>query len=97
MNNEQLVETLLARAHISDAQVALWRESAGLLAVFDAIGRDGMNAVVKIDGARTDGAVYTVLITGPKLGDEYFRQDGGDLPALLRNAIDFYTSKVWIL
>lgn len=97
MNNEQLIDALLASARISNAEVALWRESAGLLAVLDAIGRDSTNAVVKIDGARTDGSVYTVVITGSKLGDEYFRKDGADLPALLREAIDFYTSRAWSL
>lgn len=95
MNNEQLVDKLLASARISDAQVTLWRESAGLLAVLDAIGRDGVNAMVKIDGAREDGSVYTVVITGSKLGDEYFRKDSHDLLALLRDAIDFYINRAW--
>lgn len=95
MNNEQMIDALLASARISDEQVELWRKSAGLLAVLDAIGRDGMSAVVKIDGARTDGSVYTVVITGSKLGEEYFRKDGADLPMLIREAIDFYASKAW--
>lgn len=97
MKNEQLIDALLASARISNAEVALWRETAVLLAVLDSIGRDSMNAVVKIDGARMDGSIYTVVITGSKLGDDFFRKDGADLPALLREAIDFYSSRVWSL
>jgi len=66
------------------------------MAALDAIGRDGVSVLVKIDGLRPDAAVYTVAISGPRLGEAFFfRQDGSDLPALLRAGIEFYRVAAW--
>lgn len=95
MDKKLLVEELLQDGHVSAAQVVQWRDSSGLLAVFDAIGRDGASAIVKVDGARPDGSIYTVVVSGGKLEDAFFRKDGADLDALLQEAISFYRARVW--
>ena len=95
MNDQELVEGLVIGGRVREQQVTLWRDVAGLMAAFDAIGRDGVSAVVKIDGARPDAAVYTVVISGQQLGETFFRQDGNNLPALLRAAIEFYSAAAW--
>ncbi|WP_133822029.1 hypothetical protein [Tahibacter aquaticus] len=95
MHDQELVDELVASGHVGEQQVMLWRDVAGLMAVFDAIGRDGVSAVVKIDGARPDAAMYTVVVSGPRLGEAFFRQDGSDLPALLSAAIAFYRAAAW--
>lgn len=94
MDDRALINKLQDSGNIAAMDVALWRDSAGLLAAFDAIGRHGVNALIKIDGARLEGSVYTVVISGGKLGEEFFRKDGKDLVALLREAISFYLDKV---
>lgn len=78
---------------LADEQVSQWREVAPLMATLEAIGRDGASAVVKIDGGRPD-AIYTVVLSGPRLGESFFRKDGSDVQVLLREAIEFYVSKV---
>lgn len=91
MTDQDLVSEFVACGHIVHEQVLLWREVAGLMAVFDAIGRqDGVNAMLKIDGGRVDGAVYTVVVSGTFFGERFFRQDGSDLAGVLRGAIAFY-------
>lgn len=95
MNDELLINALRASGRVSGKHLELWKEVAGLMAVLDAIGRDGASAVVKIDGARLDGAVYSVVVSGEHLGEKYFRKDGDDLSTVLREAIDFYRTSVW--
>jgi hypothetical protein len=95
MNNDQLVDVLQTSGRMSNSHVAFWHNTAGLMAAFDAIGRDGVNAVIKIDGARTDGNVYTIVISGTPLGERFFRKDGSDLASLLRDAIEFYMAIAW--
>ncbi|MFT3719389.1 hypothetical protein [Pseudorhodoferax sp.] len=90
MNDQKLVDEFVASGRVVDRQLTLWRDVAGLMAVFDAIGRDGVSAMVKIDGGRLDGVIYTVVVSGPRLGEAFFRQDGSDLAVLLRAAIAFY-------
>jgi hypothetical protein len=97
MRNQELIDELMTSGRIRDQQVMLWRDVAGLMAVLDAIGRDGVSAVVKIDGMRADAAVYTVVVSGPRLGEAFFRQDGSDLPQLLEAAVEFYRTAVWSL
>jgi hypothetical protein len=93
--DETLINELRTSGRISERQETLWRDVAPLMAAFDAIGREGVSALVKIDGERPNGAVYTVVITGPRLGEKFFRQDGRDLPILLRAAIEFYRAAAW--
>ncbi|MES2935333.1 MAG: hypothetical protein V4805_17810 [Pseudomonadota bacterium] len=96
MNDKKLIESLRTDGRVSDEHVTRWAEAAGLMAAIDAIGRDGVNAIVKIDGARTDGQVYTIVLSGAKLGESFFRRDGSDLLSLLQDAIEFYRSTVWL-
>jgi hypothetical protein len=94
MNDQALVGALQASGCVTEENVARWRDAAALMATLDAIGRDGVTAVVKIDGGRPD-AIYTVLVSGAQLGESFFRKDGNDPLALLRDAIDFYKAEVW--
>lgn len=96
MNNEHLIDTLRTTGRVNDETVSRWSDAAGLMAALDAIGRDGASAVVKIDGGRPDGAVYTVVVSGPKLGESSFRRDGSDLLSLLGEAVEFYRFSVWL-
>jgi hypothetical protein len=65
------------------------------LAAFEAIGRDGATALIKVDGQRSDESIFTVVVSGGPLGDVFFRKDGADLEALLREAVMFYRAHVW--
>jgi hypothetical protein len=76
------------------ALVAPWKDSVELLAAMDAIARAGSNAVVKIDGGRAEADVYTVVVSGGRLGEEFFRKDGADLRMLLREAVSFFAERV---
>lgn len=69
--------------------MAAWSDMAKLMAALDAIGRE-CNALVKIDGGRDDAGVYTVVLSGGRLGDSFFRQDGPALRPLLQEAIEFF-------
>jgi hypothetical protein len=93
--SEKLFESLRSGGRVSSEQVSLWSGVAGLLAGLDAIGREGANVVVKIDGGRPDGSFYTVVISGGRLEEEFFRKDSGDLAALLQEAVEFYKVRVW--
>lgn len=92
MANNELIEELKNTGRLTEVQIARWRDAAELLAAFDAIASDGAVALVKADGLRTNGAVYTVVVSGGKLGDTPFRKDGADLCAMLGEAIAFYRS-----
>lgn len=96
MRGVELVEALKRKGVVTREQVARWESVSGLLAVLDAMGKDGATALVKVDGARAAGLVYTVLVSGGRLAhDVVFRKDGADLPPLLREAIAFYEGEVW--
>lgn len=92
MDSERILD-LMTKAGL-DVRVAAesWGGATSLLAALDAVGRDGGSALVKIDGQRCDGQVYTVLISGGRLGEDSFRRDGADLAALLRDALTFYVN-----
>jgi hypothetical protein len=89
--------TLIQRLQDSGAMAAMdverWRDSAKLLAALDVIGQDGASALIKIDGARPDGSIYTVVVSGGRMGEAFFRKDGRELPPLLREAISFYLDR----
>ena len=95
MDEKALIEELQKTGRLTLEQVSRWRDSSGLLAVFDAIASDGANAMVKVDGGRSNGSAYTVVMSGGKLGEAFFRKDGPDLHALLEEAISFYRARVW--
>ena len=92
MNENELFEALSKVGLGSWGEMDSWRDSSRLLSALDAIGRDGGNALVKIDGGRNDGRVYTVVVSGGRLGDEFFRKDGSDLHALVLEAIGFWVA-----
>ena len=92
--SNKMVESLLSGGRVTNAQISLWSDVAGLLAAMEQIGREGATAVVKIDGGRPDGSLYSVVISGGRLGEDFFRKDSGDLPALLQEAIEFYMTRV---
>lgn len=73
------------------SRVPAWTGLAELLAALDALARVGTTAVVKIDGGRDGQDVYTVVVSGGRLGDA-FRRDGSDLATLLREALQFYVA-----
>jgi hypothetical protein len=72
MNVQSLLSELEPQGHVRPEQITLWRESADLLAILEAIGRAGASAVVKIDGARRDGSVYSVVVSGGPLGEDFY-------------------------
>jgi hypothetical protein len=71
-------------------QLEAWNEVVELLAALDAIARSGSNALVKIDGGRPGPEVYTVVVSGGRLGETFFRKDGADLRSLLRDGVSFF-------
>lgn len=95
MHHTKTTHKLLASKKVSDSQIESWQQSAALMAAIETISADGASVVVKLDGARTNGNTYTVIISSQALGDEFFHQDGGDLLSLLAAAIDFYEERVW--
>lgn len=68
-----------------------WKELAPFLASFEAIGNDGVVAIVKVDGLRENNR-FTVVLSGGKLVESPFRMDGDELRVLLEQAIAFYAS-----
>jgi hypothetical protein len=95
MSRAELMEKLRRDGRFNQESCTHWAGMADLLSVFDAIGRDGTNAIVKIDGARGADCAYTVLVSGGRLGDSFFRKDGASLPDLLVEAIEFYDANGW--
>lgn len=91
--DESLLATLEKRGLDTEHATASWFDSLPLLAALDAIGRDGACALVKIDGLRTNGKVYTVVLSGGRLGQDFWHSDGPELQALLREAISFYAAR----
>jgi len=94
-NKSALIEELQKTGHITLEQVARWKDLSELLAVLDAIGNDGASVIMKVDGGRSDASVYTVVVSGGKLGEAFFRKDGPKLHELLYEAISFYEARVW--
>ncbi|HEY9132882.1 MAG TPA: hypothetical protein VIM98_14110 [Dyella sp.] len=94
MNDLALIGQLLAKGHVTDELVRKWSRAAALLAGLDAIGRDGSVVLIKVDGARSE-MPYSVVISGQRLGDSFFRKDGGDVLSLMQEAIEFYDLEVW--
>jgi hypothetical protein len=95
MAKNTIIAGLIGAGHVDVSRAAVWRDTAELLAIIDAIAREGATALIKIDGARAADSVYTVLISGGRLGETYFRKDGADLRGLLEEAIEFYNTSVW--
>lgn len=92
MNEDELLEALRRTGLATHVAMSTWADSAQLLSALDAIGRNGANALVKIDGGRDTPHSYTVALSGGRLGDDFFRKDGAELRPLLLEAIGFYLS-----
>jgi hypothetical protein len=92
MNEGELLESLAKAGLETQGAMDAWSESARLLSALDAIGHDGGIAVVKIDGRRSDSHSYTVVVSGGRLGEQFFRKDGSELRPLLHEAISFYVA-----
>lgn len=90
MPDELLISDLTKVGVDTGAVVDAWSDSVALLAALDAVGRAGSNTIVKIDGERSGPDVYTVVVSGGRLGEKFFRRDGSDLRSLLREALSFY-------
>jgi hypothetical protein len=70
-------------------QASLWADAAPLLVELQRATEGGGVLVVKIDNERTNGEVFTVVVSGPKYGERFFHTDGADLDAILRAALAF--------
>ena len=90
MDENEILEALANIGLDVGRAASSWNGSLRLLAALDAVGRDGANALVKIDGERSTGHPYTVVISGGRLGEHYFRKDGEELQSLLCEALSFY-------
>ena len=66
-----------------------WGDAAPLLTRLQRATAGGGILVVKIDNERTNGKVFTVVVSGPKYGERYFHDDGADLSGILRAALAF--------
>lgn len=62
----------------------------------ETIAKDGATVIVKLDGQRNDNNVYTVILSGGKLGSDFFRKDGSELTSLLNELIQYYDGIVSI-
>jgi hypothetical protein len=74
---------------VSTADSGSWITAAPLLDALQDATSDGGILVIKADNEREDRKIFTVVITGAKFGDRHFREDGGDLAAILKNALAF--------
>jgi hypothetical protein len=75
-----------------------WKVWEALWPAIETMADEGSTLVVKIDGGRTtedDLKRYTVVLSGGKLSDDFFRQDGPNLEDILCTAVVFYAEKVW--
>ena len=89
MEHADLLQALAA-AGVPLVSPSYWRDSLDLLEAFDAVGRHGAVALVKIDGLRTERR-YTIVLTR---GEDCFHKDGDDLRTMLREALAFYATTV---
>jgi hypothetical protein len=92
MEKKSLVNSEQVSGRISEEKIYRWRHIAQLMASLETIASDGITAIVKIDGERPD-AIFTVVISGLRLGDSFFRKDGSDIEVLLQEAIAFYSAR----
>lgn len=73
------------------ACLATWGEALDLLAAVEALARaGGASVVVKVDGGRPGGSLYTLVISGGCFGESFFRKDAEDLMSLLGEGLRFY-------
>jgi hypothetical protein len=95
MNERTTLADLVAAGRLTEKDVETWSRVADRLAALTLIAREGATVVVKADGERAGFALFTVVVSGGRLGDDFFRRDASDLDGLLDAAIRFYCDRVW--
>lgn len=58
----------------------------------EAIAKDGASVIIKLDGQRSEDKFYSVILSGGKLNDGFFRKDGSELNFLLKELIEYYNN-----
>lgn len=58
----------------------------------ETIAKDGASVVIKLDGQRSEDNFYSVILSGGKLNDGFFRKDGSELNSLLKELIEYYNN-----
>jgi hypothetical protein len=94
MEEHEALEVLAKAGLDVEAPCKTWSDSIRLLAALESMGRDGANALVKIDGGRTNERLYTVVVSGGRLKEDFFRKDGSELLPMLREAVIDYAKCV---
>src|SRR5258705_12458975 len=76
-----------------------WPTFAGLWGAFEAMADDGSIVVIKLDGGRQADVDlpkrYTVVVSGGKLGNDFFHKDTSDLALALSQAGTLYAGGIW--
>jgi hypothetical protein len=75
-----------------------WKVWEGLWPALEAMVDEGAIIVVKLDGNRAQDELpkrYTVVLSGGRLGEEFYHKDTSDLEGALCEAVIFYTERVW--
>lgn len=96
--NNRLRALEIASAKRSGFAERDWQIWEGLWPALEAMADEGAIIVVKLDGGRTRDEFpkrYTVIVSGGRLGDEFYREDTSDLEGALCEAVIFYAEKVW--
>ncbi|HYY10968.1 MAG TPA: hypothetical protein VE781_08510 [Kineosporiaceae bacterium] len=68
--------------------MTLVQPSGFVLELLSQLADHGLIVLLKVDGERRSGR-WTLLVSGPPLGDDHFRWDGDDLDAGLTKAMGF--------
>src|SRR5689334_22148412 len=92
----EIIERVLQSQRMTEIEAASWKDVCSLLQVMDVIAKEGATVVVKFDGERTADR-YTVIISGGRLGADFYRGDSDDLSNSLEGGIRHYDAKVWRL
>ncbi|HEX9985079.1 MAG TPA: hypothetical protein VGF69_17600 [Thermoanaerobaculia bacterium] len=89
-----IIERLTQAGRIAPVGSPSQAAVCSLVNVVEVIAAEGATAIVKLDGERGTNR-YTVIISGGRLGVDFYRGDGDDLRKLLEEAVVFYDEKVW--
>lgn len=95
MTERNVLEDLALGGRLPLSLITLWRESAEKLAALTVMAQEGATIVVKADGQRAKTAMFTVVVSGGPLREEYFHKDSPDLGSLLEESVRFYGERVW--
>jgi hypothetical protein len=71
---------------------------SNMVPAFEQMAAEGSTVVFKIDGERLTAGIpniYTVVVTGGKLKENFFRKDSANLIEAASEAIQFYNTEVW--